>query len=338
MSTAKLLCTNELLDRYFLSWQKLLGSRWHFPWQTPQWWSRTLEHFPQATLPYWAVVHGVDDQLLGMLPVKRERKSGHSNWQLNLSPLNTGGIIGSQATAILNCVIRHLLQGREPRLRIDYDPADLYLRNRFDLAMEFQQFESYSTTIASSPWVLEHRSPSCLPANSLKLEGDLVWLETCTDAVWNSMATDGDWLEEFAEHRDVAALEIAGVTVLLWKFWRAPTIGIERLQTVPPVYRRPFAIFQQLRHAGRRSLDSVLQEMLEQFPGNWLLPESLMEHCQTDLGESQKLTQWAITHGYQMKRWQIHQCDYRPVGVWSQFRELIMQSRKRLELQENESI
>jgi len=184
----ELLNAEHAISQYYLPWTKLFGDRKHLATCHPGWWQACLAlhdaSVSPSALPYVAIVQH-SNQIIGLLPVQRLRNDEFypkTRWQLDLSPFCAGGVIGAQATATLNVVIRQLQSQSQQShgWQLHIDASDSYLNNRLQTAFSLASLSPSKGRPVPAGWDIKRKNADVgKPGTTVQLD-----LETTFDATW----------------------------------------------------------------------------------------------------------------------------------------------------------
>lgn len=316
----ELMTTPEVMSHLYLPWQKMFGQTLHHPWQSPKWCSLTLPlDDPTAALPYWATVWA-RHEMVGMVPLRRRKSSGNPDWELDLRLLHGGGIVGHQATAVLNAVISQLSvsQGKPRNWTLSYDPTDRFLCERFELAFQQRHLVPRQAHPEIYGWHLEFGKPGHdIPASVS--DHPMEWYDNGWAGCGAQAAPNLDSLLEFAE--DLEQLHLlnteSGHQLAYWKIPMAadPARGSS---TRDASVRLPWAVL------GDSSPLSPLQllDALERVGGRWVLPNRLLAHLEMD-SVSHSMPVWLPGRRVDAHPWLAHVRRFTRPSIWDQFRSTL---------------
>lgn len=328
MATVELITTYEALQHWFLPWQVLFGERRHYCWQHPKWW-RVCQEQKVAELPFWAVV-SAGSSLIGMVPVRRTPQRFRSMWSLDLCPLSGGGVIGSQPTAVLNAVINKLTaDGNRNCWDLVYDPNDIYLKNRFELAFQTAKLIPNIARPNVAGWKIESKqqaeSGSQPVVECNRPEGEVLWWQTGISSM-EVQPQDSPDLEQF-ETSETRWLDLgSGIVVGVWDVMTSRELGGSRVLADQGTWM-PCCVVAEA--CGQRSVEDIsrlivqgLLDCLGDEIQQWQITET-MNAWFTSMGTPVNWPLECQKRRVVAKRWLMQERVFQRPNLWRRFSQSV---------------
>lgn len=336
MASVEIITTSEALQQWFLPWQVVLGERQHLSWQHPKWWRACL-NVNVPNLPYWAVVSS-GNSVVGMVPVRRSNSRFRSIWVLNLCPLSGGGVVGGQATAVLNAVIGKLsADPNRSQWDLFYDPNDIYLKNRFELAFQTAKLTPSKSRPAIIGWQIEaasvddvDRQSNSNIANDQELvqpDGSIVWWQSgISDSTDKSNLPGPPDLSEFQQSQTRWLKLDNGIFIGIWNATTSRQLGghetfFARRTWMPCCLVMPKHGVRQQAAAASQVVDALFASLGDQVQ-RWQIPASL-DLWLTTTGMAVDWPMECQKRGSVAKRWLMQERSFHRPNMWQRFSEAI---------------